>query len=278
MIVPEPVPELGALTRNAVYRRMDLADRFGGTRYKGIIPSSREPVVLLFHTEERTRKYYQDGIDEDGIYWYSGMGERGNMNWNFENKAIQDHFASGRDLLFFERAQRKDGLWRYAGEMMCVTHRMEQRPDFAGMLREAIMFGLVPLVGDNALGTGPDQEELTNQNLQELRESAMQNPNSGSKEQFRLIYRRTRAVRQYALMRSKGKCEACGRPAPFTTAKGTPFLEVHHLTRLADSGPDFPDKVAAVCPNCHRRCHYSIDAAEYNQQLQRAITAIEASI
>ncbi|MGK5511732.1 HNH endonuclease [Brevibacillus formosus] len=50
-------------------------------------------------------------------------------------------------------------------------------------------------------------------------------------------------------------CEACGSEAPFKTAKGGPFLEVHHRRRLSDGGPDHPEWVAAICPNCHRRCH-----------------------
>ncbi|MFC1652495.1 HNH endonuclease [Planctomycetota bacterium] len=37
------------------------------------------------------------------------------------------------------------------------------------------------------------------------------------------------------------------------------FLEVHHLFRLADDGPDIPDNVAAICPNCHRELHYGAD-------------------
>jgi hypothetical protein len=108
-----PVPETGPLSLNAVYQRADLHNRFGGNRYSGIVRSSREPVVLLFHTEELSQQFYRDGFDERGVYWYSGEGTLGDMTWTAANRAVRDHEEVGLDLFFFERAQRKDGLWRF---------------------------------------------------------------------------------------------------------------------------------------------------------------------
>ena len=68
---------------------------------------------------------------------------------------------------------------------------------------------------------------------------------------------RSLLVKTYALLRSQGICELCEKPAPFITEKGAPFLEVHHIFRLADDGPDLPENVAALCPNCHREAHFS---------------------
>lgn len=60
-----------------------------------------------------------------------------------------------------------------------------------------------------------------------------------------------------ALLRAAGICESCREPAPFARASdGTPYLEVHHRTRLSDGGDDSIDNVLAVCPNCHRRWHF----------------------
>lgn len=59
------------------------------------------------------------------------------------------------------------------------------------------------------------------------------------------------------LKRAAGKCERCGRPAPFIAASdGRPYLEVHHNTRLADHGEDTVANAVATCPNCHRQAHY----------------------
>ncbi|PYR06894.1 MAG: HNH endonuclease, partial [Acidobacteria bacterium] len=90
------------------------------------------------------------------------------------------------------------------------------------------------------------------------------------------VYRaRSRAIHRYVLCRAEGTCEACGVPAPFTAALGSPYLEPHHIKRLADDGPDHPARVIALCPNCHRRAHYAIDARKFNGSLVEKVSRIE---
>ena len=72
-------------------------------------------------------------------------------------------------------------------------------------------------------------------------------------------------------------CEGCNETAPFETKSG-PYLEVHHLTRLADGGADLPQNVIALCPTCHRKAHYSLDYLEFNNQLINKVATIEAAI
>lgn len=62
--------------------------------------------------------------------------------------------------------------------------------------------------------------------------------------------------------RANGICERCGKPAPFLRPNGEPFLEVHHVEPLAEGGPDTVDNAVAICPNCHRECHYGANAGE----------------
>ncbi len=59
------------------------------------------------------------------------------------------------------------------------------------------------------------------------------------------------------LFRSNGICGYCKSPAPFLRkSDGQPYLEVHHLIRLADGGEDTLENTIALCPNCHRKMHY----------------------
>jgi 5-methylcytosine-specific restriction endonuclease McrA len=59
------------------------------------------------------------------------------------------------------------------------------------------------------------------------------------------------------LERAAGRCERCKAKAPFRRASdNTPYLEVHHIIRLADGGEDTVDNAVALCPNCHRKSHY----------------------
>ncbi|MGI3105365.1 HNH endonuclease [Vibrio alginolyticus] len=58
------------------------------------------------------------------------------------------------------------------------------------------------------------------------------------------------------LNRANGICENCKLEAPFLRSKDkTPYLEVHHIKKLADGGEDTVENALAVCPNCHRQLH-----------------------
>lgn len=274
----QAVPGVGPLSTGDIYRRQHLNNRFGGNRMSGISVSVREPVVLLFHTEEPSQQFYEDGFDDDGVYWYSGEGTSGDMQWTNANRAIRDHMADGRDLLLFERVQRKDGLWRFAGPMRYLEHRIESRPDKQGDLREAIVFGLIehlPIEADAPSMTTDVFDTGTADSIRQQIDDLTTGENLGPKERIQLVYYRSMLIVAYARKRADGTCEACSSPAPFATAVGDPFLEVHHLDRLADGGADRCDKVAAICPNCHRRIHYGADGADYNRRLAGRIATLE---
>ena len=81
------------------------------------------------------------------------------------------------------------------------------------------------------------------------------------------IFARDPHVKAWVLERAKGRCEGCEKHAPFTGADGYPYLEVHHVRHLADRGSDTISNAVALCPNCHRRLHYSSDAQEYRERL-----------
>ena len=72
-----------------------------------------------------------------------------------------------------------------------------------------------------------------------------------------VVFARSPHVVAEVLERAAGRCERCAEAAPFLRARdGTPYLEVHHLIRLADGGLDTVDNAIALCPNCHRECHH----------------------
>jgi 5-methylcytosine-specific restriction enzyme A len=274
-ILVDLVPHTGPLSLGAIYRRGDLHTRFGGSRFSGIVPSKREPVILLFHTQEPAQQFYRDGFDGDGIYWYSAEGSSGDMTWTPSNRAVRDQAELGLDLFFFERVQRKDGLWRFAQIFYYFSHKQERRPDKTGSARAAIVFGLLSITSDSAEKVVAEGKAVDPSALRIAAMATVDPEKLGVRSAIRNVYFRSEAVRQYALVRAGGKCEACSSVAPFKNIFGAPFLEVHHIDRLADSGPDRVDRVAAICPNCHRRCHYSSDRLQYNSELRAKISAIE---
>jgi 5-methylcytosine-specific restriction protein A len=78
----------------------------------------------------------------------------------------------------------------------------------------------------------------------------------------------------WVLELANGRCEGCDSDAPFVTADGEPFLEVHHVRQLADGGPDQIDNAVALCPNCHRRLHYSRERQQFRNRLIKKILRI----
>ena len=61
----------------------------------------------------------------------------------------------------------------------------------------------------------------------------------------------------WILRQAKGICGACKKKAPFVrSSDGSPYLEVHHKTPLAQGGDDTIENAIALCPNCHRKAHF----------------------
>ena len=79
------------------------------------------------------------------------------------------------------------------------------------------------------------------------------------------------AVKRWVLDVANGVCEGCDLPAPFIGQDGYPYLEVHHVMHLGSHGSDRISNAAALCPNCHRRCHYGMDRDEFKLSLYEKI-------
>jgi 5-methylcytosine-specific restriction protein A len=84
-------------------------------------------------------------------------------------------------------------------------------------------------------------------------------------------FKRDPAVVAWILEEANGVCECCKKPAPFIKDDETPFLEVHHIKRLADEGPDVVSNAAALCPNCHRELHYGQDRVSLQKRLYSTV-------
>jgi len=87
-------------------------------------------------------------------------------------------------------------------------------------------------------------------------------------------HQRSPKVAAWVLQQAKGSCDACDQPAPFTQTSGLPYLEIHHLRRLADGGSDTVTNTVALCPNCHREAHYGQNSAAVIEDLYRKISRL----
>jgi 5-methylcytosine-specific restriction enzyme A len=253
------------------HRRSEIHAVYQGQQQGGISTPANHKVILIFTGETGKQHGYLDGWSPEGIFLYTGEGQIGDMTFTGGNRAIRDHLNNNRDLHVFEYAGK--GYVRYIGQFDYIGHQWRQSPDREGKLRRAIVFELLPVNEPESIpdpiNDSKDEVQEINQPLNVLRQRALDRSTTNATPiERKAIYRkRSAAIKAYAIKRSNGICGGCDQPAPFSKPNGLPFLEVHHVNRLSDGGIDHPNAVIALCPNCHRRAHYSKDASQFNVQL-----------
>jgi 5-methylcytosine-specific restriction enzyme A len=268
--------DLEMFSPGKTYKRKDLHDRFGGNRRRGISYPKKHPLIFIFTGKSGENYGYKDGWQDETTYFYTGEGKVGDQVFKEGNKVLRDQVSLGKSLYLFEMSE-KSSFCKLINQFNCTGYHFRKGKDKNGDFRELIVFELqlIPTPPIPLMEEGSFDEELGNKALEELRNIALNTPTidmkNNRKESIRMIYIREAAIKKYALKRANGICESCGCKAPFTTFKDELFLEVHHLTRLSDGGLDHPLNVAAICPNCHRRAHYSKDYIEFNNKLKYVI-------
>lgn len=262
-----------------IYRRRDLHEMFGGQQQCRISTPSRQDFIMLFTGESGKEYANQDGWCKEGCYLYTGEGQRGDMLFERGNLAILEHASNGKDIHLFEKTGK--GRVRYVGEMVCTGFRELQGLDTDGNDRRVIVFELTPIAAfDKIVGSGDEDARMWQEPLNTLRELAITSYISqrSPSERRALARYRSEVLRVYVLRRAHGVCEACGRDSPFRTDSGRPYLELHHVRRLSNGGPDHPQWVIGLCPTCHRQAHHSMDKAEFNQRLERIVNNRERRV
>ncbi len=89
------------------------------------------------------------------------------------------------------------------------------------------------------------------------------------------VYYRDPIIAAAVKERANGRCDLCSHPAPFNCSNGRPYLEEHHLVRLADGGDDSLENAVALCPNCHRKMHIVNDYADIEALKRRLLAYAE---
>lgn len=280
-----------------LYRRRELHAAWGGSYQSGISFSKRAPVIFIFTGDTGHQFGYRDGPQPDGTWHYTGEGQVGDMTFTRGNLAIRAHLDDEHAVYLFARVDRPAGHVRFIGRVRYADHRLvEGVPDRDGTPRRAIVFVLEPVTPDDAAVPDPPlspdpatDEDATDEDaavesyedqrppwddvedrllaIQQLRvaegEPADLPPGPRSPDEDRT----SRTSRLVVLRRARGRCEGCGAGAPFRRADGSPYLEPHNLSRASDQALDGPDRVVALCPNCHRRAHFADDGEGFNAGL-----------
>lgn len=279
------------------YSRAELLDFIGSKQNQsGIIWGNKQPNCVIITSGGRHSKLagYGDIRNPDGTWLYKGQGAKGNQNPNsFANSLLT---KGKRAVLLFSTREpkaeevRKRGsykkLYNFEGIFHVVSwdYQIPTQGNRAG--DKLIEYFLVP--AQNIFSNYPTDDYTTDKykttkeplNIYELRKKiGSQDTTPTTNRSSLTLYReRSSDVKQYALLRANGVCECCLSPAPFLNIRNTPFLEVHHIHSLSDDGPDQPENVAAVCPNCHREAHFGIKKESIREKLLLAIRKKESQL
>lgn len=264
-------------------RRSEIHNRYGGQERGGISTPAKFPYIFIFTGDSGEPYGYTDGYNKEGVFNYTGEGQEGDMKMTKGNLAIRDHQKNGKRIYLFEKV---GSGYNFVGPCNYIDDRIEKLRDRNSELRDAIVFRLdvnntEERTSSINLVEAPKAVYVTKpskgKTLKQLREIALSSTptHTSTQEKIQSIQNRSTAIKLYAKKRASGICEGCNETAPFETKSG-PYLEVHHLTRLADGGADLPQNVIALCPTCHRKAHYSLDYLEFNSKLIDKVAAIEA--
>jgi 5-methylcytosine-specific restriction protein A len=257
------------------YFRDELLEFVGSKQgYSGIIYNSKtkEPdcVIITSGGSSGKESGYHDRRHEDGSWDYYGQGSKGDQNAHTSSNSLLTNqrasilLFSTRELNAKEIKEQGNRKKKYKFEgIFSVLSWGTFVPDYGSRKGDSlIVYRLIPasnIFNDFEVESiEPPSKALSLAELALKISAKEKSANKGKKKITVQEYKeRSLLVKTYALLRSQGICELCEKPAPFITEKGAPFLEVHHIFRLADDGPDLPENVAALCPNCHREAHFS---------------------
>lgn len=126
--------------RGKLYVRRKLHDQYGGQPQSGISTPENHNFIMLFTGDTGKAYGYRDGWNGDGIFFYTGEGQNGDMQFVRGNASIRDHEKNGKDLFLFRKTE--DGFVRFIDQFVCTGYHYAKRPDKTGELRNAIIFEL----------------------------------------------------------------------------------------------------------------------------------------
>jgi len=249
------------LTIGNHYNNEDICNAFMCAPQGGMRRSHKTNTLVL--VANHTKSLYEDEWKLDTMN-YTGMGSKGDQSLEFaQNKTLVESNENGVNVHFFEVFT--DKVYTYQGQVVLSDKPFqEQQDDEDGNLRGVWIFplkrkdGSTPLIPRVSLDKTLERKvrKSSTLSLDELKSRASKSTaKPGSRISTTTTYQRDPNVVNYTLKRANGICELCEQPAPFKKKNGDPYLEVHHVVQLANSGDDTIENAVALCPNCHRKMH-----------------------
>ena len=214
---------------------------------------------------DHTKSIYEDRWVANDTIHYSGIGLEGDQRIDIApNKTLAESTGNGVTPYLFEVYE--SGKYLFRGQVSLAGEPyQETQPDRSDTIRNVWVFPLRVVGPDAAYEVPADligRKQRTKARLaRRLSDKDLFTRAVHSRRQpvnrkvASTTYERNAYVAELARRRADGRCQLCGRTAPFETRQGEPYLEIHHIDRLSRGGSDTIENTVALCPNCHRKMH-----------------------
>ncbi|EGU33479.1 putative restriction endonuclease [Vibrio sp. N418] len=206
---------------------------------------------------------YDDRWENDIIH-YTGMGTTGDQSLDFaQNKTLANSQTNNVKVHLFEVF--RDKQYTYAGQVTLVAKPYsEYQPDQAGQSRLVYVFPLQLKSGAHFVGEEDRQHvyQIKEKRAKKLSDAELARRAYQSKRKTSVtkstatIYERNVWVTEHAKRLANGICQLCITPAPFSTPKGVPYLETHHIHWLSRGGDDTPIIPLRFAQTAIRKCTF----------------------
>ncbi len=264
--------EIGTKLTNDQMMKVFHVGQSGGIRKS---KTTKSICIIIRHHES----LYEDRWDGD-ILFYTGQGKIGDQKLEKFNLGLYNAKKDGFKIYLLEGYQ--DNEYYYMGEMELIEDlSFENQLDGNGNWREVIIFPLKKRESSDrvileqkvferySLQKRKKAKEIDEEKLIEMLKKVK--PKKPTQRRVITInYDRDEKVKRFALLKAKGLCQLCNKPAPFLNKNENPYLEVHHIKWLSKGGFDNISNVVALCPNCHRKMHILNQKKDVKKLLEKA--------
>jgi 5-methylcytosine-specific restriction protein A len=219
----------------------------------------------LVIVSDHTRGIYDDRWVSNGILHFTGIGLKGDQDIHLApNKTLAESRTNGVGIFLFEVYEQGKYLFRGRVRLHARPYQTHQ-PDRHNSLRSVWVFPL-RIAATDAVYQVPKNLLLKKYAIKErtarrLSDKALfiravhANKRPISRQVAASAFEKNVYVAELAKRRAAGICQLCDQPAPFTAKSGEPYLECHHIVRLAKGGEDTLENTVALCPNCNKKMH-----------------------
>lgn len=235
------------------YSNANIVEAFKCGNMGGMRRAKRTGCLVII--SDKTKAFYKDEWI-DGVLHYTGMGKvKDQVLHGTQNITLYESNTNGIEVHLFEVEHATKYVYRGVVRLVGAPYQKDQL-NSEGASRKVWIFPVKPII-DMEVDENPDPAEVAAMPVKQLLLSvkSIEGKNHEPKVSEVTIYHRNPYLKEAVRRVADGKCQFCGKPAPFIDKYGQPYLEEHHVKKLADGGTDTSDNVVAICPNCHKRIH-----------------------